>query len=166
MQSVKNSVNSETQTSPLASPHMNRRPHHHHHHRHHGHGHSQTSHGDREKPEKASKDRVPDRDLISDGRNPIADWERDRGMDRDRERERRVEKERRAERERREKVQEWDHRNEKERRSDRERPLEKNERENRERDRAPASAAGTSHQAWPSRTTQSQVCCYLLVPYC
>ncbi|XP_034241312.1 rho GTPase-activating protein 39 isoform X2 [Thrips palmi] len=150
MQSVKNSVNSETQTSPLASPHMNRRPHHHHHHRHHGH--SQVSHGEREKSEKASKDRVPDRDLISDGRNPIADWERDRGMDRDREKERRLEKERRAERERREKVQEWDHRNEKERRSDRE----KNERENRERDRAPATAASSSQQAWPSRTTQSQ----------
>ncbi|KAE8742932.1 hypothetical protein FOCC_FOCC011484 [Frankliniella occidentalis] len=165
MQSVKNSVNSETQTSPLASPHMNRRPHHHHHyhHKHHAH-HSQSSHVDKEKHEKSSKERSAERDLISDSRNPIADWERDRGMDRDKDRERRIEKERRTEKDRREKMQErergheWDHRSEKERRSERDRPSDRNERENRERERSTATGTGStsSHHPWPSRTAQSQ----------
>ncbi|KAK3930651.1 Rho GTPase-activating protein 39 [Frankliniella fusca] len=165
MQSVKNSVNSETQTSPLASPHMNRRPHHHHHyhHKHHGH-HSQSPHADREKHEKSSKERSSERDLISDSRNPIADWERDRGIDRDRDRERRVEKERRNEKDRREKIQErergheWDHRSEKERRSERDCPSDRNERENKGRERSVATGtgSGSSHHPWPSRTAQSQ----------
>lgn len=164
MQSVKNSVNSETQTSPLASPHMNRRPHHHHH-RHHAHHSSQSSAQGREKSDKLNKETVVERDLITDGRNPIADWERDRGIV-DRDRERRLEKDLRVERERREKLQERDkgmdrdHRNEKERRPERERQGDKNERENRDRSGG-APSSSSNHQPWPNRTVQSQVHFYI-----
>lgn len=157
LQSVKNSVNCETQTSPLASPHLNRRPHHHHHHHHKHHGHHSQTHSEREKHEKSMKER--ERELGSDSRNPIADWERDRGMDRDKERDRRLEKDKRVERDRREKERDkghdWDHRSEKERRHERDRP----EKSERERDRVAGSApsSSSSHQQWQSRTAQSQV---------